>query len=191
MYLDGRGGNLEVVKSPQGALSIREVGSGQLMEQLQRHHWAVAVTLRLLIQLLLVQENGQRLLSCGSIINQYIQSVFKTPIFYDYLIEKTTHLFYWIKYWIFSLKCSQRENYWRVTSIINSSPFPLSLIGAEVTFCFCIWHFFGRPKLSHCGFVVCLLCFAYTLISSDVIIKPLTQPYNSRLYFSVSSDDVS
>ena len=37
-YLDSRGGNLEVVQSPQGALSICEVGSGQLMEQLQRHH---------------------------------------------------------------------------------------------------------------------------------------------------------
>lgn len=64
-YLDSRRGNLEVVQSSQGALSICEVGSSQLMEQLQGHHWAVAVALRLLIQLLLVQENGQRLLSCG------------------------------------------------------------------------------------------------------------------------------
>lgn len=64
-YLDSRGGNLEVVQTPQGAFSVCEVGSGQLMQQLQRHHWAVAVTLRLLVQLLLVQENGQRLLPCG------------------------------------------------------------------------------------------------------------------------------
>jgi len=73
-YLDGSGGNLEVVQSPQGALSIREVGRGQLMEQLQRHHRAVAATLRLLVQLLLVQENGQGLLSCR-INNQWIELV--------------------------------------------------------------------------------------------------------------------
>lgn len=51
-----------MVQSPQGALSICEVGSGELMEQLQRHRGAVAVAFRLLSQFLLVQENGQRLL---------------------------------------------------------------------------------------------------------------------------------
>lgn len=75
-YLDCRGGDLEVVQSPEGALSICEVGSRQLMEQLQGHHRAVAVAFRLLIEPLLVQEDGQWFLSCGSIINLLSSSVF-------------------------------------------------------------------------------------------------------------------
>lgn len=64
-YLNSRGGDLKVVQAPERALAICEVGRRQLMQELQRHHRAVAVALRLFIQLLLVQENGQRLLPCG------------------------------------------------------------------------------------------------------------------------------
>lgn len=66
-HLDGRGGDLKVVQAPERALAVREVGRRQLMQELQRHHRAVAAAaaLGLFIQLLLVQENGQRLLPCG------------------------------------------------------------------------------------------------------------------------------
>lgn len=57
-YLDSRGGDLKVVQTPERALAICEVGGRQLMQELQRHHRAVAVALRLFVQLLLVQENG-------------------------------------------------------------------------------------------------------------------------------------
>lgn len=64
-YLDSRGGDLQVVQASERALTVCEVGRRQLVQELQRHHRAVAVALRLFIQLLLVQENGQRLLPCG------------------------------------------------------------------------------------------------------------------------------
>lgn len=44
-YLNGRGGDLEVVESPESAFSVCEIGSCQLMEQLQRDHRGVAVAL--------------------------------------------------------------------------------------------------------------------------------------------------
>lgn len=64
-YLDSRGGDLQVVQASERALTVCEVGRRQLVQELQRHHRAVAVALRLFIQLLLVQKNGQRLFPCG------------------------------------------------------------------------------------------------------------------------------
>ena len=65
MYLNSGGGYLQVVQPPQGALSVSEVGSSQLVQQLQRHHRAVQTScssrIRLPVQLLLVQEDGQGL----------------------------------------------------------------------------------------------------------------------------------
>lgn len=52
-----------MVESPEGALSISEIGCSQLVQDFQRHRRAVAVDLRLLAELLFVQEDGERLLA--------------------------------------------------------------------------------------------------------------------------------
>lgn len=52
-----------MVEPPEGTLSISEIGSSQLVQDFQRHRRAVAVDLRLLAELLFVQEDGERLLA--------------------------------------------------------------------------------------------------------------------------------
>lgn len=52
-----------MVQPPEGALSISEIRCSQLVQDFQRHSRAVAVNLRLLAELLFVQEDGERLLA--------------------------------------------------------------------------------------------------------------------------------
>lgn len=52
-----------MVKPPEGALSICEIGCSQLVQDFQRHRRAVAVDLRLLAELLFVQEDSERFLA--------------------------------------------------------------------------------------------------------------------------------
>lgn len=63
VYLNGRGGYLQVVESLEGALSIREIRRSQLVQDFQRYGGNVPGDLRFLAELLFVQEYSKRLLT--------------------------------------------------------------------------------------------------------------------------------
>lgn len=98
VYLDGGGGDLDVVQAPQGAVPVDEVGGCQLVQRLQRHRRAVGAHLaafRPLAQLPFVHKNGEGLLSWAGRQKQQQESAtgsaeetFPTPSAQNVFISK-------------------------------------------------------------------------------------------------------
>lgn len=108
-----------MVEPSEGALSISEIGCSQLVQYFQRHSGAVAVDLRLLAELLFVQEDGERLLAFKRDAHRAqcdIEKLEEAGVFtFTRQCEVTAYPTLGRKSWV-AVQCTSMRSEWRISS---------------------------------------------------------------------------